>query len=141
MFWCFSTMKWIFMLMYVSLKLISLVFDHVHDVPVEVVDFNPCFDQSNIINSALSIDRVRIPASSIFYYCTILNALLDYESDAHDDRYAVFYDVKVDMADFENACRGGCEICEEINAAICSVLRIPEWNVTRVLPSHTLTEK
>ncbi|WVZ24054.1 hypothetical protein V8G54_002598 [Vigna mungo] len=127
------------------------VFDHVHDVPVEVVDFNPCFDQSNIINSALSIDRVHISASSVSDDCTDLNALLDDELYAHDDRYAVFDDVKVDMADFENACtdlglelelefaeflnsvelgnekltgctclEGGCEICEEINVAICS---------------------
>ncbi|WVY91873.1 hypothetical protein V8G54_037387 [Vigna mungo] len=80
------------------------MFDHVHDVPVEVVDFNPCFDQSNIINSALSIDRVHIPASSVFDDCTYLNALLDDELDAYDDRYAAFDDVKVDMTDFENAC-------------------------------------
>ncbi|KOM25836.1 hypothetical protein LR48_Vigan197s000500 [Vigna angularis] len=127
------------------------VLDHMHDVPVEVVDFTPCFDHSDIINSAFSIDRVHIHASSVLDDNTDLNALLDDESDAHDDRYVVFDDVKVDMVDFENACAdlglelelefaeflnsvelgnekligctclgGGCEICEEINSAICS---------------------
>ncbi|WVZ12006.1 hypothetical protein V8G54_016536 [Vigna mungo] len=95
------------------------VFDHMHDVPVEIADFTPCFDHSHIINS-LFIDRVHIPASSVFYDCTDVNALLDDESKAYDDRYAIFDDMKVDLADLENACRGGCEICEEINAAICS---------------------
>ncbi|KOM41041.1 hypothetical protein LR48_Vigan04g123900 [Vigna angularis] len=80
------------------------VFDHMHDVPIEVVDFSPCFDYTNIINSAYSIDKVHIPASSVFDDCTYLNALLDDESDAHDNRFAIFDDVKVDMADFENAC-------------------------------------
>ncbi|XP_052732458.1 uncharacterized protein LOC128196250 [Vigna angularis] len=80
------------------------VFDHMHDVPVEVVDFSPCFDHSNIIKLAFSIDRVHIPVSSVFYDCTDLNALLDDESGAHDDRYVVFDDMKVDMTDFENAC-------------------------------------
>ncbi|BAT78662.1 uncharacterized protein HKW66_Vig0103160 [Vigna angularis] len=80
------------------------VLDHMHDVPVEVVDFTPCFDNSNIINSAFSIDRVHIPASSVFDDSTYLNALFDEELDAHDDRHAVFDDVKVDLADFENAC-------------------------------------
>ncbi|WVY93173.1 hypothetical protein V8G54_032261 [Vigna mungo] len=59
---------------------------------------------SNVTNSAFSIDRVHIPAISVFYDCTNLNALLNDESDAYDDRFAVFDDVKVDMADFENAC-------------------------------------
>ncbi|KOM38418.1 hypothetical protein LR48_Vigan03g180000 [Vigna angularis] len=80
------------------------VLDHMHDVPVEVVDFTPCFDHSNIINSAFSIDRVHIPASSVFDDSTYLNALFDEESDAHDDRHAVFDYVKVDLAAFENAC-------------------------------------
>ncbi|WVZ17801.1 hypothetical protein V8G54_010783 [Vigna mungo] len=127
------------------------VFDHVHDVPVEVVDFNPCFDHSHITNVAFSLDIVHIHASSALDDYTDLNALLGDESDSYDDKYAVFDDVKVDMADFKNACtglglelklefveflnsvklsneklngctclEGGCEICEEINAAICS---------------------
>ncbi|WVZ20942.1 hypothetical protein V8G54_008264 [Vigna mungo] len=80
------------------------VFDHVHDVPVAVVDFNPCFDHSHITNVAFSIDRVHIHAFSVLDDCTDLNTLLDDELDAYDDRYAVFDDVKVDMADFENVC-------------------------------------
>ncbi|KOM43155.1 hypothetical protein LR48_Vigan05g075900 [Vigna angularis] len=96
------------------------VFDHMHDVPVEVVDFSPCFDHSNVTNSTFSIDRVHILASSVFDDCTYLKALLDDESYAHDDRYAVFDYVKVDMADFENVPWGGYEICEEISSAICS---------------------
>ncbi|WVZ02919.1 hypothetical protein V8G54_023725 [Vigna mungo] len=63
------------------------VFDHVHHVPLQVADFTPCFDHSHITNATFTIDTIHIPASN-----------------AHDDRYAVFDDVKVDMADFENAC-------------------------------------
>ncbi|KOM46339.1 hypothetical protein LR48_Vigan07g004300 [Vigna angularis] len=48
--------------------------------------------------------KVHIPASSVFDDSTYLNALFDEESVAHNDRHAVFDDVKVDLADFENAC-------------------------------------
>ncbi|KOM24973.1 hypothetical protein LR48_Vigan34s001200 [Vigna angularis] len=85
-------------------KIDLTTFDQMLNVPVEVVDFSPCFDHSNIINSVFNIDRIHIPASNVFYDCTDLNALLDDESGAHDDRYVVFDDVKVDMIDFENAC-------------------------------------
>ncbi|WVZ13827.1 hypothetical protein V8G54_011393 [Vigna mungo] len=127
------------------------MFDDMHDVLIEVVGFTPCFGHSHITNAAFSIDRVYIQASSVLDDCTNLNVLLNDESNAHDDKYAVFDDVKVDMVDFENACTdlglelelefaeflnsvelgnekltgctclgGGCEICEEINASICS---------------------
>ncbi|WVZ00893.1 hypothetical protein V8G54_026962 [Vigna mungo] len=74
------------------------------EIDFTVVDFTPCFGHSNVTNSAFSIDRVHILACSVFYDCTDLNALLDDESDAYDDRYTVFDDVKVEMTDFENAC-------------------------------------
>lgn len=42
------------------------VFDPVDDVPLEVADFTSCFDHSHITNAAFTIDRVHIPASSVF---------------------------------------------------------------------------
>ncbi|WVZ23433.1 hypothetical protein V8G54_001977 [Vigna mungo] len=92
------------------------VYDHVHDVPLEVADFTPCFDHSHITNAAFTIDKVHMPAYSVFDDCTDLNALVDEETD----RDAILDDVKVDMANFENASTGDCEICEEISSAICS---------------------
>ncbi|WVZ14274.1 hypothetical protein V8G54_011840 [Vigna mungo] len=71
------------------------VFDHMHDVPVEVVDFTPYFGHSHITKAIFSMDKVHIPASSVFDDCINLNALLDDESDAYDDKYVVFDHVKV----------------------------------------------
>ncbi|WVZ23608.1 hypothetical protein V8G54_002152 [Vigna mungo] len=98
------------------------VFDHMHDVPVEIADFTPCFDHSHIINSAFSIDRVHMLASNVSDDCIDVNALLVDESDAHDDRYAVFDDLKVDIADFENACTDiGLELELEFSEFLSSV--------------------
>ncbi|WVZ24234.1 hypothetical protein V8G54_002778 [Vigna mungo] len=47
------------------------VFHHVHDVPVQVADFTPCIDHSNVINSAFSIDRVHIHTSRVHKFSTV----------------------------------------------------------------------
>ncbi|WVZ25385.1 hypothetical protein V8G54_003929 [Vigna mungo] len=97
-----------------------IVFDHMHDELVEVVDTTPCFNNSNITNLTFFIDRVHIHTSSVFDDFIDLNALLDDEFDARDDSYVVFYDVRIDMADFENSCTDlGLEF-EQISSAICS---------------------